>query len=265
MKTLIIHVLVLVISCIGIVVVENEVLRGAFAGAIATELLFLVTHLVERRRELRLVMWSAWFFIKSAEVYISVSALVRIRSNDRYLLVYSKDRAQYHPLGGALHWAPDVKAPFPYEQVVKAEENRKDMRFVVTGWRLHEVIEWVCRGRDREMSPWRELYEELVAANVVEQRHFPFIATRFIRRVIEGPRGNPKRGRYELRVFEIHDAALSDEQLRELQCVGGAHGEDAATEPHRPALRWFTKNEIEDGTIAASVRVGDHTRWLMDD
>ena len=192
MKTLLIHALVFVISCIGLLVIQNEVMKGAFAGALASELLILVSELVERRRAFRYMIWSVLHFYP--KVYISIAALVRIRHQGKYLLTYSNDNAQFHPIGGALHWSRDVKPPFPYTQVIKSTENKDDMRFEVEGLRLYKVIEWAACGSDREVSPWREVYEELIASNAVTPNLFPYLATRFVRRVITGPTSRQQQG-----------------------------------------------------------------------
>jgi hypothetical protein len=63
------------------------------------------------------------------------------------------------PLGGALQ----VTAPEKLEKIViEWESHEPDLRFVMDEVHLAPFRQWFLRREDRETSPFRELYEELV-------------------------------------------------------------------------------------------------------
>jgi len=265
--TLLVHSIVFGLACVVLLVVPSELFRGVFGGVVGTELLLLVSALYDNFGRLRLIVWSLWH--RNAEVYVSVSALVRIADGHKLLLVYSKRRNQLHPIGGALRRSVVVVPPFPYRTAVDPEQrpnNELDLRLRIAGKHLATAVAWVVSGVDRETSPWREIDEELLAVDGIDRSTFGPLVTRFTRRHTTGPERVPgPRPYYRVRVFEIHDAEPNQSQLATLKHE--VPGSAVEADPKRSTLCWMHRNEIPglvSGESGNALRVGDHTVILLD-
>ncbi len=105
---------------------------------------------------------------RSEWMRVSCAALCRIEHNNRFLLLLNRNRRQkglyvLTPVGGALA----VTNPGVLERFSASLENAAsgDLRLTLPQAQLPAFRDWFYAGQDRETSPFRELYEELVSEN----------------------------------------------------------------------------------------------------
>jgi hypothetical protein len=102
---------------------------------------------------------------RSEWIRVSCAALCRIEHNGRFLLLLNRNRREkglyvLTPIGGALA-VEDLNALERFSGIIESAESR-DLRLVIPQEQLPAFREWFYAGVDRETSPYRELYEELV-------------------------------------------------------------------------------------------------------
>lgn len=99
-------------------------------------------------------------------IRVSCASLCRIEHQGRYLLLLNSNRRGkgiyiLSPIGGALvYYNPARLADF---DAIPEDPISSDLRLSLPLARLDAFRRWFASGQERERSPFRELYEELVA------------------------------------------------------------------------------------------------------
>ncbi len=98
-------------------------------------------------------------------IRISCAALCRIKHADQYLLLLNANRREkglyvLSPIGGAL--TVHDPAIFARWAMIPEKPGDPDLRGMLPVRHLDQFREWFNSGAERERSPFRELYEELV-------------------------------------------------------------------------------------------------------
>jgi 8-oxo-dGTP pyrophosphatase MutT (NUDIX family) len=155
-------------------------------------------------------------------VRVSFAALLRVKDDDRYVLVASSTRPGfYSPPGGVFkhHGSalPALDALGFREQRFETRRPymRADVRGFVPARSAVSFVRWFVRGEDRETATdclRRELVEELGGTGgpslVQDIRGLTF---RRVRVVMEGPRRVPRQSYRQLRRMEVYDLVVTDE------------------------------------------------------
>lgn len=154
---------------------------------------------------------------------VSCGSLCRITDNGHLLLIMNRNRRkkgiyELSPVGGAIEVdnyqvLTDQKIRF-----VTEKENSKDLRLFVHDEDMETFRQWFYRRRDREVSPFREIYEELVdETQVLAALREEDVNIRF-RRIVEATRTTERAGvtgiytRYFFEIFEV-DIRANDVML----------------------------------------------------
>ncbi|WP_258905384.1 hypothetical protein [Actinokineospora sp. UTMC 2448] len=183
----------------------------------ATTLIVPIIDLVlTNRRELSIALRTKvkW----KQRVRVSASYLLRIRIDDRYLLVRgSRYRSQAQPVGGVYKYlksAEKVLSGFsavsddliPIDSVSKA-----DLRVKIPATNVTKFIKWFESRDDREYGFWREFYEELVEPGYLRQVDFPYVTGTFVRqkRLF---RFSEFAQCYELLIADVFETDLTERQ-----------------------------------------------------
>ena len=169
------------------------------------------------------------FILRKKEVRLSIAYLFRINVNGKYLLVKSRRRDYYQPVGGAFKTLPGADKVFEKlgvkpDRLVETEHGiaKSDLRVYVKGVHIIEFLEWFKSKEDREISPWREFCEELISTDILPWKPFRYIDYKF-KGTIKSPIINMDSGGKGMFLFEVYDLVVNDEQepvLEELQKNG---------------------------------------------
>jgi predicted acylesterase/phospholipase RssA len=198
-------------------------------------------------------------------IRVSISALFRVLIDGKYLLVKGRRIDQFQPVGGVLKRLDSSKAlmrelgvlddkNFPID-----DSSRDDLRVHVPFASLSKFLEWFVSAKDRETSPWREFYEELIGENILPAEAFHYANYEEIRTHVEGIRFSEHFHCHELLVAEIYHFLPNGEQsahLRELQ------------KRDLPAVLWAEAGLIErlgyDPTLKRNTaRISEHSKWIL--
>lgn len=191
---------------------------------------------------MREIVW-AWLHCHEFVRY-SISAMVRIQVDDKYLLIKNRHFGKHQPVGGALKRLPHSEQTFrdlgvrEDNMFAPDEINRGDLRVQVPAKSIPGFLDWYASGHGREIGPWREFYEELVRPGIVSANVFPHIQVQHIRRHNTGiarARHVNDGARFECRIAEIFDLVPTEEQRAILI---------ALVKVHDGRVMWATAEEI---------------------
>jgi hypothetical protein len=202
-----------------------------------------------------------------ANVRFSISALVRIEVEGKFLLVKGQRIDQYQPVGGVLKVYRDAKAKL---KKMGVEEDSKfpidpdsigDLRVMVPWKSIVPFLQWYLEGTGRETSPWREFYEELIETGILSAEKFRTPAFERIGTRIEGVRWSQYFNCYEVLIAELFSLVPTHEQGVELQALDNAG--------LRKELIWASQALIRAQGYdmlrkSSTTKISEHSSWLLD-
>lgn len=163
------------------------------------------------------------FLYRKKEIRLSIAYLFRINIDGNYLLVKSRLKPVYQPVGGAFKTLPGSEKVFEKLQVrpdrlIETEHGiaKEDLRVHVKGINVIEFLEWFKSREERELSPWREFCEELISTGILPWREFRYINYKF-RGTVQSPIITLDSGGKGMFLFEIYDLVINDVQKPILQ------------------------------------------------
>ncbi|WP_198115884.1 patatin-like phospholipase family protein [Massilia rhizosphaerae] len=201
------------------------------------------------------------------EIRFSISALVRIEIDGKFLLTKGNRIEQFQPVGGVLKTFSTAHAKLG-NLGVKADskipidqDSRDDLRVFVPRRSIEAFVQWYLEGRGRETSPWREFNEELVETGVLSAENFRTAAFDYIGRRVEGIRWTPHFQCYEVLIAEVFALVPTLKQIEELNALRGSS--------NAPGVMWASPELIRTlGYDSASqrqlTRISDHSSWILD-
>lgn len=181
---------------------------------------------------------------------VSCAALCRIQDDSGRLLLglnrnrLTQGREIFMPLGGALEFtAPDLLARF---DAVPEVPGSRDLRLFLPPRHLQAFRAWFLTRQQRELSPLRELAEELVNEFAVLPALVPADVTIRFRHTFEGEASSGRsgvQGAWTHYLHEVFDVAfVSAAWCERLRAVSPSTG-----------LRWMTPDEIMSGVTADGI------------
>lgn len=152
------------------------------------------------------------------EVRVSISYLFRIQAKGKFLLVKSRHRNYFQPVGGAFQTLPGSEKIFDKLQVrpdklIETSHGiaKGDLRVYVKGWNLTTLLDWFYSREDREVSPWREFCEELIQTDILPHDKFRWINYKY-KGTVQTPVFKLQTGQPGMFVFEVYDFLPNDIQ-----------------------------------------------------
>ncbi|WP_062441095.1 hypothetical protein [Herbidospora daliensis] len=190
----------------------------------------------------------------TAKVRVSMSALLRISRDDRFVLFHTPyTPGSYGPPGGVFKFHPEAMSTLDRlsfradRPSVNEDMTSSDLRGFLPSRALASFLRWFGTNSDRESVTEclrRELAEELAEIGHSELAAGTEALTfKSVRKVVERPRRIPGKEYWQLRVFEIHEPVSSDERTwRMLQ-----HIIALAQDPEEKGVILATSQDIIDG------------------
>ncbi|MEU4510462.1 hypothetical protein AB0G05_13255 [Nonomuraea wenchangensis] len=204
-----------------------------------------------------------------ATVRVSMSALLRIGRDDRYVLFHTPyTPGSYGPPGGVFKFRPEATTALDRlsfradRRAAQRDMMSSDLRGFLPASALAPFLRWFDRGADRESVVEclrRELAEELKEVGHAELA--PGVADltfKPVRRVVEPPRKVPGKDFRQLRVFEVQEAVLADETAwRTLRRII-----ELAEDPNEQQVIMVSAQEIIEGRHGDSL-IGPQSAFLF--
>lgn len=203
---------------------------------------------------------------RNTDIRLSIAYLFRIKIDNQYLLVKSRTRNYFQPVGGAFKTLPGSEKTFEQlgvkpDKLIETEIEKGiakgDLRVYVRGRFVIEFLEWFKSKEDREISPWREFCEELISTGILPWQEFRYIDYKF-KSTIQTPIIKLDSGGYGIFIYEVYDLVVNDEQkpiLRKLLQDGNTKEYVWADE------HLINRLGHDERTKEYAFEIAKHTRW----
>lgn len=156
---------------------------------------------------------------RKRKIRLSISYLFKIKIDDKYLLVKGKRVPnQYQPVGGVFkryresyyaltNLGVTDDANIPIDNI-----SIDDLRVKIPAKNVVTFFKWYNSQLGREVSPYREFYEELIRSGIVKQSEFPYLNYVHRGRHMSKIHYSSHFQCYEILIAEIFDLKPNDEQ-----------------------------------------------------
>lgn len=264
MRKFVAYAVIICAACVLLAFVDpNERLFDVLLGLAIGFTIPLVDAALINSTKLRM----AWYSVRYARktVRVSVSYLYRIKHAGKYLLVRSHRWPQYGPVGGVYKITPTAASLLDRiealnDDLVRVDEiSEHDLRLHIPGKNIYRFYAWFSSGADRETSPWREFYEELVSPAIVKPDLFPYVYHRYIRRVVRPMRYSSYARSDELLIADTYELLPTPEQIENLAAL--------QKETSTDAIYWATADEIKRRGAQPgknqTLKIGEPAEWTL--
>jgi hypothetical protein len=238
-------------------------------GVIIPFIIEAITELLENAAIIKTYLLSNTIY-RGQEVRFSVAYLFNIRLDNEYLLIYNPRRQHFQPVGGAYKKFPEANVRLeelearPDDWQTGSDDIRKDdLRLLLPMSNAIPFIRWFKTEKDRETSPSREFYEELIRPGILPQVCFLYLSykkRRTFTTPIQSRESNDKKYK-QIQIFDIFDLIPSEEQklaLTKLHADGHSN------------IYWATDELISNGGYRFTplpailiMHIGEHTKWAI--
>jgi hypothetical protein len=258
-----VYISVLLVSVVAIIFVRSELVTALLVGVIATVMIPILDEVVGQRGLLTYFWYGLRY--RSSKIRLSMSYLYRINVDGRYLLVRgSRFSDQFQPVGGVFKLLPEGHAALHELGTVDDdllpidETSRNDLRVRLPASSVYEFMKWYESGSGREVDPWREFYEELVAPGLLKAETFPWIMTRKIRRVHNPIRYSDYAQSLEVLVADVYELIPTAAQSEALRALLSSESSD---------ICWATEHDIDRRGFrpesATLTRISETASWVI--
>lgn len=159
-------------------------LTGLSIGIVTALIIQGILFLYNERNFLK-IYWNSLVLKRNAELRLSIAYLFKIEYKGKYLLVKNNrfEIDTYQPVGGVYkYFHPEATNKLNNMKVItdssitNDEKSEYDLRLKMTQRKhLRNFIKWFFNSIEREVDPWREFYEELIASQILSTEQFKYI------------------------------------------------------------------------------------------
>lgn len=213
-----------------------------------------------------------WFVIQTkifyynTEIRYSLAYVYRIKIDGKYLLVKNRKRDIFQPVGGVYKTLPGSERIFDQfevkpDRMIETQQGvaKGDLRVHVLGKYAVGFLKWFNSKEDREVSPWREFCEELLATKILDWHDFSYIDYKY-KGTVRTPIIKLDSGEPGIFIHEVFDLIPNDKQteaLRNLLSQGN-------TAKHIWVDEYLINRLGHDETKKEYVyEISPHTKWAL--
>lgn len=186
-----------------------------------------VTVAWENREHLTMFFKTKIWSYKNIDIRFSISYIFKIQipNTNKYLLVLNRRiENQLQPVGGAYKRYGDdslfnkwgFKADNKRNGLCVDGKSASDLRFMVKGKYVIDVIKWFESMQEREIDPTREFNEELIETNILDREFFNQINYKHIRRYSKNLVWSDFFKCYEVLIYDVFELKPSEQQTHQL-------------------------------------------------
>lgn len=247
---------------------QPEFLGAGIIGLLGLLALLLETIITNRNR-LGLIIYSNWLGLRDQRIRFSMSYLYRIKINDKYLLVKNNNFPHYQLVGGKYKILEGTRSFLQNEfdaiddpKLPNKDLMKDDFALFIPAQNAIKFLDWFNGGKDREISHWREFYEELIEgkASLLNKDKFPYINYNFKGRVRTPIKRTPGWDCYEILQYDILDILPTPEQRQALK----QFQEQGDTDYHKWAdLELVNCLGFDKRRKELLYKIGIHTKWAI--
>ncbi|KAA3597440.1 MAG: hypothetical protein DWQ06_13635 [Calditrichaeota bacterium] len=247
---------------------KNELMGAGIILGIST-IYFLIFEGVENRKRIILLFHCKYLALKDENIRFSMSYLYRIKVNDKYLLVKNSNFGHFQLVGGKYKRLPGtqsmLKEKFDAMDDLKLPNSgltKDDFAIFIPAKNAIKFIDWFNTKKDREVSHWREFYEELVGgqSKILGSKNFPYVIYNYVGTVTTPIKTTQGWNCFEILQYDILDLIPTREQERELETLL----KKGDTDNYKWADDELIKNLGHDNRQRKKLyHIGEHTKWAL--
>lgn len=252
---------------------SSDELRPEFLGGGLTALIVLILveatyDVIQNYGWLMLSLRTKLLALTGKYVRFSMAYQYRIKVSDKYLLVKNSNWDFFQHVGGK------YKRFALTQKVLKDFEAKDDLKMKTTGLMKDDLavfvpaknaikfLKWFESTEDREISHWREFYEELVEGkgSVLSKENFPYVNYNFVSSVRTSLRYLPAWKCWEILQYDVLDLLPNEKQQKELEALFEQGDTDY--------LKWADDETIQSlgynsYTRDTPFKIGEHAKWVV--
>lgn len=221
-------------------------------------------------KRIELICHCMWLSLWGVKIRFSMSYLYIIRIEDKYLLVRSSNfKHQYQLVGGKYKFNDSAMSKLDELEAtadVKLKRDgvaKNDLALFVPAKNAIKFLDWFSTQKGREVSHWREFYEELLCdkKNILSDQKFKFIEYNYLTTVKTPIMVTSYwEGCKEILQYDVLELIPNAEQLIELKSLQ----EKGDTEYVRWADRQLIMNlGYNNHDRETKYNIGIHTKWAI--
>lgn len=239
---------------------------GILVNVISAPIYFVIVEAFYSAGRMKLFLQTKLQYMNK-DVRMSISYLFRIKVNGKYLLVKNRKGNYYQLVGGAYKTLPSSNAVFTKFEVKPDRRyqttngiSKSDLRFMVPGKYVINMIDWFYSQKDREICQWREFCEELLTTNILDKHKFRYIDFSYSK-TLQTPLKKAKGFDYqEILIYEIFDLVPNPEQE--------AYLESLCNQGDTDEIKWADHVIIDtlgfdERSRQTPYEIGAHTKWAL--
>jgi hypothetical protein len=181
----------------------------------------------ENRKYLKLFLATRIGSYRNKDIRFSMSGLYKIQipNTNNYLLVLNRRiQGQLQPVGGVYKRYGDDSLfnkwqyrPDNLRNGLDVDEKSNfDLRFIVEGKYVINIINWFESGKERETEPRREFDEELIETGILDSKIFRTISQKHIRRFSKNLLWSDFFNCYEILIYDVFELIPNEDQKKAL-------------------------------------------------
>jgi hypothetical protein len=206
---------------------QKDLIIYGFVGLVALAEL-LIEFVIVNRKRLGLILYSKWLGLRKQRIRFSMSYLYRIKVDDKYLLVKNNNFGHFQLVGGKYKLLEGTRSFIQKEfdaiddpKLPNKDLMKDDFALFIPAGKAIKFLDWFNEGKDREISHWREFYEELIEGKgkLLDKEKFSYVDYNFRGKVRTPIKRTPGWDCYEILQYDILDLYPTPEQLQELKTL----------------------------------------------
>ncbi|WP_154697349.1 hypothetical protein [Lentzea guizhouensis] len=219
------YLILAIASAVALIWVREPIKVGLFTGIATALLIPLIDMIANHPYNFRLLY--DCFRLRKQEVRVSLSYLIRIEQQGKYLLIQGKRYPdQYQPVGGVYKFNKSAmdnlnKLSVRADSLIPIDSvSSDDLRIRVPGKNLLTFLNWFKSGKNREVGAFREFSEELLSEGPLKAQDFLDVRFDYVKQHVNKIRFSEHAQAYELIIADIFDIVCTDAQRAEIMKLG---------------------------------------------
>lgn len=205
-------------------------------------------------------------FIKSLiywnqDIRFSIAYLYKIKINNKYLLIKGSKIEQLQPVGGVYKVCSSFSTIERKLNIIFENERgfyeQEDLRFCTKGKNISKVLNWFDSRENREVTVYREFYEEIIKNNILPIEVLSSMRIEFLKQIKTKMSYSKHFKKNEILLFDIYEIHLANEYI-DMICRDVKEKNDL--------IKLVDREDIEKECVdisGKSFKIGAHSQYII--
>ena len=205
-------------------------------------------------------------FIKSLiywnqDIRFSIAYLYKIKINNKYLLIKGSKIEQLQPVGGVYKVCSSFSTIERKLNIIFENERgfyeQEDLRFCTKGKNISKVLNWFDSRENREVTVYREFYEEIIKNNILPIEVLSSMRIEFLKQIKPKMSYSKHFKKNEILLFDIYEIHLANEYI-DMICRDVKEKNDL--------IKLVDREDIERECVdisGKSFKIGAHSQYII--